>query len=212
MNTDKSGLHNLRRAAAGLTLLAGLAVGLGACGGGGTTRATTAAAVTPLGTTGETTGAGQPAASTAATPAPSVAATPAPTAAPSPGKAPAPAAAKAAPSTPKPTGAPAPAVTAPAPTTPALPARRQPSAAEVNGLIGQVHALIPLFTPTAAQINQVGNDVCTAFDQGKTLAQVKATAMQLAGAYAALIPVGVTDTAVRTVVSLFCPGYTSKLG
>ena len=51
----------------------------------------------------------------------------------------------------------------------------------MNQVIASVHALIPLFTPTTAQISKVGNEVCTAFDQGKTVAQVKATAMQMAG-------------------------------
>jgi hypothetical protein len=97
------------------------------------------------------------------------------------------------------------------PTVPPLPARTQPTVAQVNQVIASVHALVPLFTPTKAQIATVGNQVCTAFDQGKTLAQVKSTAMQMAGVYAALLSPATVNTAVRTIVTLYCPGYLSKL-
>jgi predicted membrane-bound mannosyltransferase len=91
-------------------------------------------------------------------------------------------------------------------------ARTQPSAAQVAQVIARVHALIPLFTPTAAQIANVGNEVCTAFDQGETVAQIKATALQMAGIYAALLSPSVVNSAVTTIVTLYCPGYASKLG
>jgi hypothetical protein len=205
MDNDGAGPRKSVRAAAGVSLLAAMAIGLGACGAGGATQArTTAAAVTPT-TTAQAAAESKPAAA-AAPPAPtqSAAAKANPASAPSKATAPAPTA-------PKPTTAPAPVVTPAAPKAPALPARRQPTAAEVSSVIASVHALIPFFTPSPAQIAMVGNDVCTAFDQGKTLAQVKATAMQMAGSYAALVPAGVADTAVRTVVALYCPGYASKL-
>jgi ABC-type nitrate/sulfonate/bicarbonate transport system permease component len=92
-----------------------------------------------------------------------------------------------------------------------LAARTVPSAAQVSQVIASVHAEFAFFTPTPAQIAQVGNEVCTAFDQGKTVAQVKATAMQMAGAYAALVPAAVVNSAARIIVTLYCPGYTSKL-
>jgi len=106
--------------------------------------------------------------------------------------------------------APAP-VSASPPETPSLPARTQPTAAEVDQVIAQVHALIPLFTPTAAQIAKVGNEVCTAFDQGESVAQIKSTAIQMAGVYAALLSPSVVNRAVTTIVTLYCPGYAAKL-
>jgi hypothetical protein len=206
MHKRREGPKNSLRTAAVVTLLAALAIGAGACGAGGTTHTgTIAASATSLPTAA---GAQASAAIAAPTPAPSAATTQA--------HAPAPATSKVAapkPATPaaKATTAAAPAVVAPAPTTPALPARRQPSATEVAKIINSVHALVPLFTPTAAQIAQAGSQVCTAFDQGKTVAQVKAAAMQMAGIYAALIPLGAADSAVRSIVTTYCPGYLSKL-
>lgn len=203
MFTDRRGRNSLRTSA-GLSLLATMAIGVGACGAGSTTRPGTAAAAVTS-STAETPPVGsQPAAATTPT---QPATTQGHPVAPATTKAPA---AAARPTTPKPTSAPAPVVKAPAPTTPALPARRQPTVAEINQIIGSVHALVP-FTPTPAQIAQAGNQVCTALDQGKTVAEVKATALQMAGAYAALVPASVADSAVRTIVTTFCPGYTSKL-
>ena len=199
------------RNAMGISLLAAVALGVGACGAG-TTHASTAASENPA---AQSVAASDPAPAAAVTPTPAAAASAA---------AQVPLAASPAKATPtvKPSNvthpAPAPNVTSPAPTVtappktaPALPARRQPTAAEMNQVIASVHSLIPLFTPTSAQIVTVGNQVCTAFDQGKTVAQVKATAMQMAGAYAALIPDSVATSAVHTVVAMFCPGYISKL-
>jgi hypothetical protein len=205
------------RTTAGMGLLVAMAIGVGACGAGGASdgRPTAVGGATPATTN---LAAASPTAPSSAGPvaaavpaAPPIGATQAhrqDSTTPSKAVTAAPTAVSQAP---KPT-TPAPVVvTAPAPTTAALPARRTPSAAEVNQVIARVHAMIPLFTPTQAQIVKVGDQVCTAFDQGKTVAQIKATAMQMAGAYAALIPAGVADSAVRTIVTLFCPGYSSKL-
>lgn len=63
-----------------------------------------------------------------------------------------------------------------------------------------------------AQVIQAGDQVCTAFDQGKTFAEVKAMGMA-AVAHVPLIGVsaGAADYVVRTGVTLFCPDYQSKL-
>lgn len=197
----------------GVALLFALGLTVGACGAGTATH-TDAAATAAHPTSSTNAGNGSATAGSLA----ATVATPAPTTAPTTSKPTAKAVASkphvattptvAAPATPAvaPT-----AVTTPAPTTPTLPARTQPTAAEVNQVIATVHSLFPLFTPTPAQIAQVGNEVCTAFDQGKTVAQVKTAAMQVAGVYASLIPPNVVNTAVHTIVSLYCPGYTSKL-
>lgn len=123
-----------------------------------------------------------------------------------------------APSTTQATAAPAAAAT-PAPSAPAAPAapvtvpRRVPSAAEVqqaiNTLPQYVHSIL---TPTPAQVAQIGNQVCTAFDQGQTFAQVKATGLQMVTQVplTTVLPGG-ADWVVKTVVNLYCPGYASKL-
>ena len=111
-----------------------------------------------------------------------------------------------------------PAVAAPAPV--AVPvalvkvARRTPSPAEVNAAIAelkrQVGGLLLLVSPTPAQIDQVGDQVCTAFDNGQSLAQVKATALSMIPP-SVTVTAATTDWAVRQAVTLYCPGHASKL-
>jgi len=88
--------------------------------------------------------------------------------------------------------------------------RRQPTSAEVQAAITGLHRFITFYTPTATQVAQVGDQVCTAFDQGQTFAQVKATALQKVAVF---FPVSqaAADYAVRTEVSLYCPANASKL-
>ncbi|MDQ1428135.1 MAG: hypothetical protein QOK39_1611 [Acidimicrobiaceae bacterium] len=95
----------------------------------------------------------------------------------------------------------------------ALAARRQPTSAEIAQVIASVKTALPFVTLTAAQIAQAGNQVCSAFDQGKTFAQVTTQVLATLGgaALGGLIPASVPAGAVRTLVTMFCPGYTSKL-
>jgi hypothetical protein len=103
-------------------------------------------------------------------------------------------------------------------TTPAAPvvttvARRVPSAAEVQAAITALPQYVhSILTPTAAQVAQLGDAVCTAFDQGQTFAQVKATGLSLVTKVplTTILPGG-ADWVVRTAVNLYCPGYASKL-
>jgi hypothetical protein len=106
-----------------------------------------------------------------------------------------------------------PAPTVPPVTVPALAARTVPSAAQVQSAIQGITGLVqlPLFVQiTPANVADVGNRVCTAFDQGQTFAQVKATGLSMVSAY---VPVSdaAADYAVRKAVELYCPGYASKL-
>ena len=108
----------------------------------------------------------------------------------------------------------APVVTLPPVTVPALAARTVPSAAQVQGAIQGLTGLVQLplfFQITPANVADVGNRVCTAFDQGQTFAQVKSTGLSMVSAY---VPVSdaAADYAVRKAVELYCPGYASKLG
>jgi hypothetical protein len=83
----------------------------------------------------------------------------------------------------------------------------------VTQAISAVHTLLPFFTPSPAQIASAGNQVCTAFDQGQSLSRVESEALNLvgAGSIAFLIPSSVPQTAIQTLVALYCPGYASKV-
>ncbi len=106
-----------------------------------------------------------------------------------------------------------PPVTLPPITVPALAPRTVPSAAQVQSAIAGITSMVQLplfFQITPANVAQVGNQVCTSFDQGQTFAQVKATGLSMVSAY---VPVSAAaaDYAVRTAVALYCPAYASKL-
>jgi hypothetical protein len=106
-----------------------------------------------------------------------------------------------------------PPVTLPPITVPALAPRVQPTAAQVQSAIAGITSMVQLplfFQITPANVAQVGNQVCTSFDQGQTFAQVKSTGLSMVSAY---VPVSAAaaDYAVRTAVALYCPAYASKL-
>lgn len=101
------------------------------------------------------------------------------------------------------------------PPAPAMVPRRQPSVAEIDqaiaGLRPFVRSLLPI-NPTHAQVSELGGNICTAFDEGQTVDQVKATGAQLVRRvpFATLLPGG-DDYIIRTGVALYCPGHASKL-
>ena len=81
-----------------------------------------------------------------------------------------------------------PPVTLPPVTVPALAPRTVPSAAQVNAAIAGISSMVQLplfFQINAGHVAQVGNQVCTAFDQGQSFAQVKATGLSMVSAYVA---------------------------
>jgi hypothetical protein len=223
-NTNR--LHRLLAGAAGATLVVGLAVSAGAVPRPGDNGEVRTAAVSEVveeaapaarqpGDSAPDVTVPAPAATEEAAqeaPTTTAAATPKTTTAPPTTKAPVakPQAAPATSPAPAAAGAPAPA----APAAPAKVARRTPSSAEIQGAIGelkrQVGGLLLLVSPTAAQINQVGDQVCTAFDSGQTFAQVKATALSMIPASVTVLP-STADWAVRQAVTLYCPGHASKL-
>lgn len=117
---------------------------------------------------------------------------------------------------PKPT-TPAPAVTAaPVVTVPAVVAkvaRRVPTPAEIQGVIGELKRRVPLLNfvaVPATKIDEIGNQVCTAFDNGESFAKVKTTGLSMLPAGVS-VPVGTDDWAVRQAVTLYCPGHANKL-
>lgn len=113
--------------------------------------------------------------------------------------------------------APAPAVTA-APAAPvaavvAKIARRVPTAAEIQGVITELKRRVPLLGLVAVsqtQIDQIGDQVCTAFDNGQSFTQVKVTGLSMIPAGVS-VPAGTDDWAVRKAVALYCPGHAAKL-
>ncbi len=107
----------------------------------------------------------------------------------------------------------APPVTLPPVTIPALAPRTVPTPAQVQSAIVGISGLVQLplfFQINAGHVDQVGNQVCTAFDQGQTFAQVKATGLSMVSAYVPVTPQA-ADYAVRTAVALYCPAYAAKL-
>lgn len=106
-----------------------------------------------------------------------------------------------------------PSAAAKAPATSTAAPRRQPTAAELSQAISAVHSLLPFFTPTVAQLAAAGDQVCTALDQGVSFSQVKSQALNMvgAGSLAWMIPSSVPDTAVRTLVALYCPANAVRL-
>jgi hypothetical protein len=93
-------------------------------------------------------------------------------------------------------------------------ARTTPTAAEVQsaikGLKNYVHSI---FSPSASQVAELGNDVCTAFDQGQSAAHIEATMLQKVQSLplTTVLP-GAAQYVVRTEVKLYCPGYKSRIG
>jgi hypothetical protein len=78
-----------------------------------------------------------------------------------------------------------------------------------SGLLGLL-ADVP--TPTAEQVNELADKACTAFDEGQTLEQVKATGMAMAAdnRWVTISPAG-ADYVATTAVTLYCPGHADKL-
>jgi hypothetical protein len=61
-------------------------------------------------------------------------------------------------------------------------------------------------------VAQFGDAVCTAFDQNKSFSQVKAEILQQVKKVPfTTVTAGAADYVVKTAVSLYCPGYKSKV-
>ncbi|HUQ63671.1 MAG TPA: DUF732 domain-containing protein [Acidimicrobiales bacterium] len=106
---------------------------------------------------------------------------------------------------------PASAVSAPAAATATGVARTTPSSAQVQAAIQGIHQRIPIFTPTAAQVADFGNQVCSAFDSGQSYSQVKATGLQMVTQYPFVsITSADADWMIHTAVSMYCPGHADK--
>ncbi|HVF13508.1 MAG TPA: DUF732 domain-containing protein [Acidimicrobiales bacterium] len=101
----------------------------------------------------------------------------------------------------------------PPPPQPVLAPRTIPSAAQVDAVIAGMKSQIPLLalvSVTRAQVDDIGNQVCTAFDQGQSFSQVKANGLSQVPAIVT-VPPATVDYAVRQAVSMYCPAYASKL-
>lgn len=125
----------------------------------------------------------------------------------------------AAPTTTKPAPATAAAPAAKAPATPATtvaPAapklapgqRLNPTSAQVQAAITQLHQRIPLFQPTESQLRTFADAVCASFDQGQTAAQVQSTVQQaVSHVQGASLSAADAQFAVTLMAQLRCPGY-----
>lgn len=92
-------------------------------------------------------------------------------------------------------------------------ARRVPTAAEVQGVISRLKKDIPMlkyFSIAPAQIDEAGEKICTAFDNGQSFAQVKATGLSMIPS-SIKVPPATADWAARQAVTMYCPGHASKL-
>lgn len=106
------------------------------------------------------------------------------------------------------------AVSSPLPPAPVQVLRRVPAAAEVQQAIATLPRYVrSLIAPSPAQVAQLGDKVCTMFDQGQTFAQVKAVGLQMVTQVplTSVLPGG-ADWVVQTAVTLYCPGHLAKLG
>lgn len=91
--------------------------------------------------------------------------------------------------------------------------RTTPTSAEVTaaiqGLKKYVHSFL---SPSASQVAELGNDVCTAFDKGKTAKSIEATMLaKVKSLPLTVVLPGAAQYVVRTEVKLYCPGYKSKV-
>jgi hypothetical protein len=225
MFEDRSVNKMISTGARGIAVAVAVSVGVAACGGGAGKAASNVVGVARMAAQRVTSGTpSMPVVTTVPTPPPAAApaapplgakATAAPTTAPNASSGAARAGTAKTPAAPVPApaaaAAPATASGAAAVSGAALAPRRQPTAAEINQAIQAVHKLVPVFTPTSAQVARVGNQVCTAFDQGMTFSQVKSKVSALLGSWSWLLPSSTAADGVRAVVTLYCPGYLSKV-
>jgi hypothetical protein len=102
--------------------------------------------------------------------------------------------------------------TNPVATSTTLPARAEPTGAEMSHAIALFHERIPLYRPSEDQVRRFGDALCTALDQGRTYAEL-AAAVQKAAGQIPLVRVSAADVnlAIRTIVAMFCPGYEGQL-
>ena len=92
--------------------------------------------------------------------------------------------------------------------------RREPSSAEVaQALEGLRPYVQSVFSPGPDQVAEAGDKICTAFDEGQTVEEVKAAGLELVEKVPfTTVKPGADDYVVRTAVTLYCPGHASKLG
>lgn len=96
---------------------------------------------------------------------------------------------------------------------PVVAARTDPSAEQIALAIAEVTARIRTpFVPTEGHVRAFGDAACSAFDQGKTAAQVRGLVLQAASQLPSItVSPADADFAVGTAVNLFCPAYSNKL-
>ena len=99
------------------------------------------------------------------------------------------------------------------PTEPAPVPRRQPSEAEVDAALEGLRPFVrSIFSPGPSHVADAGDRVCTAFDEGQSIEEVKAAGVAMVEKvpFTSVRP-GADDYVVRTAVALYCPGHAPKL-
>jgi hypothetical protein len=96
---------------------------------------------------------------------------------------------------------------------PTVAPRTDPSAEQIAAAITEVTERIRTpFVPTEGHARAFGDAACSAFDQGKTAAQVRGLVLQAASQLPSItVSPADADFAVGAAVKLFCPGYSVKL-
>ena len=92
--------------------------------------------------------------------------------------------------------------------------RRTPSSTEVKETIAELRSrvggVLRFVSPTATQLHQAGDQVCTGFDNGSTFEQVVSSGLSSIPSSVKVSPEN-ADWAVRKLVTLYCPGHAAKL-
>lgn len=101
----------------------------------------------------------------------------------------------------------------PSPATAGVAARTSPTPEQVADVITQIKQRIVMsFEPSEIHVRAFGDAACTAFDENRTAAEARTMVMQAASQLPSVtISTEDADFAVRTAVTLFCPGYSDRL-
>lgn len=96
-------------------------------------------------------------------------------------------------------------------TTTAAPVRTKPDRAQLNEVKREIDDRTRGFTPTDHQVSEFGLQVCDAFGEGYSYAEIKAGVLKAAQR----APIGVSEGdaayAVQSAVHLYCPAYNASL-
>ncbi len=81
----------------------------------------------------------------------------------------------------------------------------------IDGFRPYVRSVVPV-SPSHEQVVELGDKICTGFDEGRSVDEIKAAgrAMAESAPFVSVGPGG-EDYILRTGTALYCPGHASKL-